>query len=231
MSTYDLVTVDWNHNQTRLWLYHVRKHCPTANIVLVPDTKLFPWNWSSGKLACFFEPEGVKHPSRFIYMDTDTIVTRDLEEAFDLQGDAPLGMSSAIPGMVSMSRWSKVQRGREMLDAEFGLGRDNQPVHFSSGFMVLKNTSAEDLGEKWRSAMEYPPLRRQFSRHRCYEEIALSYVVAADRTPVWHMPLEIHGNILRKCYFGNAREPLVIHYHKPERLRAQKLGGYLAIKE
>lgn len=226
---FDLVTCNWNPAQTKIWMFHVKQHCPTAHIVLVPDTKPIPWNWSSGKLNCFADLPELKYPGRFIYMDTDTIVTRDIAEVFDLM-DSPVAASSAIPATApSMSAWAQDPRGRESIDVAFEIFRDHPPIHYSSGFLAIQGSALTpaELGFRWRSAMEYPLLRARFSRHRCYEEIALSYVLATDRIPVWDMPLEIHGNILRRTHFGHTRTPMVIHYHNPRRLRAQHLEHYL----
>jgi len=224
---YDLVTVNWNPRQTELWMFHVKRSCPGANVVLIDDGKPFPWCWSSGKLNCFADFPGLRNPGRFVYMDTDTIVTRDVGEVFELMGDAKLAASSAVPSN-TMNAWARSEGERKNVDVAFELSRDHPPVHYSSGFMVLKDYPPADLGFKWSSAMAYEPLRATFGRHRCYEEIALSYVIAADRIPLWDMPLEIHGNLLgrHKC-FGHTRTPMVIHYHNERRLKINNLERYI----
>ena len=92
--SYEIITVDWNPEQTRIWRYWVNKHCPTAKVYTIQDTKPVPWCWSGGKINCFlygFETD------RVMYMDTDTIVTRDLEPLFEMMGDAKISVSRDIP--------------------------------------------------------------------------------------------------------------------------------------
>jgi hypothetical protein len=230
-SSYDLVTVNWHPRQTKVWKFHVKQSCPQANVVLLPNKKMFEWNWSSGKLCCFKYLDELKHPGRFIYVDTDTIITHELADIFDRMDDAVLSLSSDIPATGGMSRWAKpeAREARAGCDLAFGLDPAENIVHYSSGLMALRGLDPRELGEKWAAAMIYPMLRARFGRALVYEEIALSYVIAADRIPVHHQPLWMHGNILRRAFFGHCRAPWVIHYHNERRLRAQRLERYLDI--
>lgn len=160
-----------------------------------------------------------------MYMDTDAIVTHDLAELFDKMGDAHISVSSDIPGLTRMSHWTRERK--KDVDAAFGIQPTRPVIHYSTGLVALA-LSPKDLGFSWHSAMNYPPLRLAHGGHRCFEEIAFSYVLAADNYSVWHQPLSIHGNILgAKIFFGDVQTPWVIHYHTERRLRTVKLGHYL----
>jgi hypothetical protein len=226
MSTFDIVTVNWNQGQTNLWRRHVERHCPEANIILVPDKKPYPHCWSSGKLCCFEPLRDTQHPGRFVYMDTDCIVTRDIEPLFGIMEDAELAVSSAIPASTPMA---KVLRSHYIANKlKFGLTYNKPPTQYSSGFMVLKNYSPVAFGEMWKHMFEHSFIKNVFGRHKLFDEITMAFAIAQLRTHIWDMPFEIHGNIMgRTCYFGKSREPMVIHYHNKRRLLAQGLERYI----
>jgi hypothetical protein len=214
--TYDIVSVDWNPQQTKLWRYHIGKTCPTANVITIPDNKPIPWNWSSGKIDCF--GCDFRFPERVIYLDTDTIVQEDLEPLFDRMGEAEIGISSHITP-------ERLQLPKDE-NAEQAFGLSERPTHYSSGFVVLKGWEPKMLQEGWFAASYLPALQR-YKRSRLFEEYVFSYFVAYTGKRVWEMGPEIHGNILRKPLFDKT---MVIHYHKPERLKRSGLGGLLCVE-
>ena len=88
--SYEIISVDWNPEQTKIWRYWISKNCPTAKVYMIPDRRPFRFCWSGAKIDCWlYGFEG----KRVIYLDTDTVVTRDMEEVFDMMGDCPIGAS------------------------------------------------------------------------------------------------------------------------------------------
>jgi alpha-N-acetylglucosamine transferase len=113
MSTFDIVTVNWNQPQTTLWMRHVEKHCPEANIIFVSEGDLKKLCWSCPKIGSLLAD--FKHPNRVIYMDTDTIVMADLEELFDLM---PKGRGI---GVTRYSTFPKCPRSAEKVFPKKGI--------------------------------------------------------------------------------------------------------------
>ena len=220
--TYEIIAVDWNKEQTRIWRHHVEKWCPGARITTIPDTRPIPHCWSSGKLACFSYSEN----PNLIYMDTDVIVTHDLKDVFDLMGDAKIGVSFGI----QLNRFEK-QKSRQIAELKEGIGYRWPPIGVSSGLMVLKGVDPSVVYDGWMTMMEYPPFRTAFKRARLEEEYALSLWLAHayDRDEIYDIPLSVHGNICGGRHFGGVAVPWAIHYHKPERLKKYGMGGYLNI--
>lgn len=231
-STYDIITVDWNPEQTRIWRHYVEKNCPTANIITIPDNKPIPWNWSSGKIDCFkYE---FSHPGRVVYMDTDVIVTGDVEPWVDetqRQG-CDMSASTLLPKVGKPKNW--FHRFPEITEKACSLfDVDRFPRHFSTGFMVFIDYDFDGLHEGWMRSMELPKFREMLQKTLVYEEFAFSLWIESQDDKVLDMPLEIHGNLLGNVkYFGtctNENPPLVLHYHKPPRLIKAGLKGFLNV--
>ncbi len=144
-------------------------------------------------------------------MDTDTIVTQDLGFVFGLMSrkGAAIGASSKIP-----LRPIKTKLFR----------------HWSTGFLpfFVDELDPNNLYEKWKQAFD-DPIMAKWKRSRMFEEACFGYALAWNDVPVWDIPLEIHGNICGKCYFGQVKKPVVIHYHRPERLKKENMGEYLNV--
>ena len=213
MTDYSIVSVDWKPEQTKLWLHHVKKNCPDAEIVLIKDEKPIPWNWASGKINCFKQKFAT---DRIIYMDTDTIVTRDLGFIFDNMGEATVGATSAIP-------IHPFNKRRDIIKALKPLGP--LPTHFSTGLIALQAKNPPAFASLWQDM--YPVIRKHLPGDHYMNEITFSYLVREMNTH--DIPLEVHGNICGKKYFGNTEIPAVIHYHKPARLRNFGLDKYIDI--
>ena len=219
--TYEIISCDWNKEQTVLWMRWIIKNCPTANIYTIPDTTPVPGCWSCGKLNCFtheFETD------RIMYMDTDTIVTRDLEPLWDEMGDCKFAASSKIP----LFRLETGKR-KQINDARKQMNFKHDPIGWSSGMLMLKGYDPKRLYEGWIKIMRSPDFQRGFGRNQLTEEFALSLFMACEfeKEEIWDIPLEVHGNICGGRHFGGAKVPAVIHYHKPVRLRKEGLGEYL----
>ena len=223
---YTLTSVDWNPEQTKVWLHHARKNCPTANIVLVPDSKPIPDCWSCGKLECFnqdFETENI------LYLDTDTIITHDLKEVFYIMEDSrkSIGLSpwSNFQGLTRYSKQGPLRSRHKSKKFINGFSY-SQYRHYSSG-MIATIECHKQFYEAWMTFCKIMKRNKEFSRHKLFEEIALSLLVCSLKSnSVWNIPAEIHNNILNKHTTINPF-PWVIHYHKPERLKRCKLERYL----
>jgi hypothetical protein len=224
---YDIVTCDWNAEQTRIWRHYVEKNCPDANIVTVPDEKPVPWCWSGGKLNCFRDPS-LFRTDRIIYLDTDTIVTEDLGFVFKEMGRAKIGLSHKIEVL-------KIHiRKKDKVRALAGCFAARSPLeHPSSGMIILKGTSPRDLYDGWFGVMEYRPFVRQFKGFPLADEASLMFWVSSYFLPheVWDIPLQIHANLRKKGHLdsGGRNVPSVIHYHAAKRLISHGLGGYLRV--
>ena len=221
---YEIITVDWKPEQTRIWRHWVSTFCPNAKIITIPDTKPIKWSWSAGKIDCFlwgFETD------RIIYMDTDVIVTHDLEELFDLMGDAVISASSAIPLRQTVKVHKKLyEKIAPHFQYKYG------PVNFSSGLIALKGFDPMTVYEGWRAVLEFPPFVDVFKKRKVAEEEALSVWMAThfEEDQIHHQPYEIHGNICGKKYFGDTNQPWAIHYHRPKRLIDAGLGKWLKLR-
>lgn len=219
--TYDIITVRWNEPQYKVWRHWVDRTCPTAKVHWIPDTKPFPWNWAGGKVPCFDYGFDTR---RVIYIDTDTIVTHDLEPVFEMMGDCKVGASYQIPKYVFQKMYKKeIENLKPMIPYKF------PPISVSSGMIVT--TEPDVLYEAWAGIKNFAAVKRAFGKHRQFNEFTLSLALTwlYERDEVWDIPLEIHGNIISKRYFGNCMEPWVIHYHRPERLINQRLGKWLDV--
>ena len=217
---YDIISVDWNPGQTDLWLHYVKKNCPEAYVTLIPDEKPIPRNWASGKINCFeqdFETEKV------IYMDTDTIVTRDLGFVFKELGSRLVGAATAPSIRPFHERKHVVDALRPLA---LNLGMKGLPGHYNSGFIVT-NMPKEGLplfAAAWKHM--YTTVGKYLKDDHYMNEITLSFLLESSLDP-WDIPPEIHGNVCGRKIFGTSAEPAVIHYHREERLGRFELGGYL----
>lgn len=227
---YVLTSVDWNHPQTKVWKYHAEKHCRNAEIVLIPDTKPLPWCWSGGKLACF--NQGL-NTDRLIYMDTDTIVTHDLEPIFDMMKeegkDFALSPWNHFQTLQHRPKQGPVRRSRHDMFPLDGVSYTDYR-HYSSGFIAVIGKSApKAFHDAWMNFCMDLKSKGAYNKHMLFEEIALSWMIAlVGQDLVWNIPTEIHNNILPK---QTSIEPFpwVIHYHKPERLKRCRLERFLHV--
>lgn len=221
--TYDIITVNWKPAQTRIWRYWAEKHCPTANIRTIPDRKPVPWCWSGGKIACFAEKF---ETDRIIYMDTDIIVTHDLEEIWDMMGESSVGVSLDIPAQKFHTRFAK-----QINDLASQIGYNWPPHAMSSGFIALKGYSPHWLYQGWLGMMEWGEFHARFRRQQLEEEFALALWLSHDvkQEDVWNIPLSLHGNICGGRNFGGVDVPWAIHYHRPNRLQKYGMDEWLKI--
>ena len=151
---------------------------------------------------------------RIIYLDTDTIVTRDLEGVFDLMGDAPLGVSQRLKDDRLQGRFGHLMpRLAEAFEYRM------EPPNISTGMVVCNNFDPELIYGMWAEVMGHELFVELLGKHMTTEEYAIAIACARmfdDPAKVWDIPHEIHGNIYKKNKnFGEAEVPWVMHYHRP----------------
>ena len=222
---FDLVTIDWNPKQTALWRYHVEKHCPGANIILLPQQpKLRELCWSCPKIAALWITP--QNPGRFLYMDTDTIVFDDLEVLFDLMPEERhLGVTrySTFPSCPRRNEGDFPKRGSYKLKYErhlekFGL-QEGQYRHYSTGMIVGRNFAMEQLADDWLDASRFFREEQVYKKHKLFEELSFSFLLSSFYSElVWEMPLWVHTNILNKHKEMVPEKAMVLHYHHTRRL-------------
>lgn len=214
--TYDIITVDWNPEQTRMWRHYVEKNCPTANVITIPDDRAWYFCWSSAKLNCFRYP--FEHPARVIYMDTDTVVSKDLEYLFDKVGDNFFGLTirhHATHLLYGIANILKIPR--------------KECVYLSTGLIVLNGYPPARLYSGWYGLGLHPEIKR-FMSNKTFDEKVFTFWVISDRCmgKIWEIPTSIHGNILgSKIDFEKGTLPDVLHYHNPNRLRNAGFGDLI----
>ena len=110
------------------------------------------------------------------------------------------------------------------------MGMKELPPHVSTGMIVLKDCDAErriSLYASWKMLMD--TMEPAIRRNNYADEITMSFLVGKYTDSIWNIPLNIHGNICRLTYFGGVKEPWVIHYHKPDRLKKHGLDKWLSL--
>ncbi|MDY6935644.1 MAG: hypothetical protein SVZ03_15660 [Spirochaetota bacterium] len=219
MSKYDIITVDWNAEQTELWLYYVERHCPDSRIILIPDEKPIPWCWSGGKLNCF-KQKFESH--RIIYMDTDTIVFRDMYPIFEMMDEALLGFSTKIISHSSDYRNRKGSICNDLIMLSNFFGFRKLPIHRSTGMIILNKYDPLRLYEGWKLMFDYVSSFNNIKDDPFVDEIAMSYWIAYDSNEdgkgIWDIPLDIHRVKWRDIDDLSVVAPMVFHYHSIERL-------------
>lgn len=223
MSSYTIVTCDWEPNQTKMWLHYVEKNCPTAQVITVPDTKPVPHCWSGGKLNCFCSEtvDKMDHPDRVIYMDTDTVVLKDPEPVFDMMGDCFVGSSLGIIPNSLINRVTNSFKGK-------GFYIGSPYVHYPSGFLSFLGMPMGFIYSPWLEYLKNPTIRGILRGNIVYEEVCLSMVMKdlGLTQKTYDIPLSFHGNLLGKKEFGGAELPWIVHYHNLARLRKFGMGHY-----
>ena len=223
--SYEIITVSWNPEQTRIWRHWVNKNCPTAKVYTIPDRKPFRRCWSGGKIDCWlYGFEG----KRVIYLDTDTIVTTDLEPVFDMMGDAKIAVSLELKQDRLKRKFGPVvEQFRER-----GPFRIHNPPNISSGMIALKDYDPELLYGMWADIMNDALFIEELMGHYTSEEYAIALAVARmfRIKDVWPLPGHVHGNIHHgNKQFGGTKRPMVIHYHRPAWLVRHHLEEYLNV--
>lgn len=243
---YDIVTVDWHPEQTKIWKHYVHKNCPDAAISLVKDTK--PLH----KITCGMKPKALLYPKfktgKVVYLDTDTIVTEDLGHLFQEMGDKLFGVTFGF----NSSGFTKSKRPKALSDmgwAEKAFKPNNKVRHYFNGMMLFNGfgVRAEKFALDWFNALESFQDNDRFLEERINDEIAMAYVVHRHYPPetIWEIPLSVHCNIAKTtkaggCYphfsrgYGASVKipplPHVLHYHGREFLQPFGLEKLLDIK-
>ena len=233
MPKYHITTVDWNPEQTTLWLHHLRKNCRDFSVSLLPNVRRFASCWSSPKLNCLNQEFDTQH---VIYMDTDTIVTRDLWEMFEWMGDAELGLSLCLGTKQSLHALTK-PHGEEILSS-FGLSKF--PRRVPTGLMVFNKISPKTIYDGWCEAFSkidagWPDLPGKWGQERegWSNEVSFSFWLARQRMRIKDIPKEFHHYLLSNdTYISRCKTlPMIIHYHsRLDRVRRAGLDYLLSIE-
>jgi len=230
MDPYDLISVDWNPEQTAVWLASVKRNCPAANVILVPDTKPIPECWSSGKLG--FKDATFENPRRVVYMDTDTLCLGP-----DVGGIFERMPAGAFIGVTRYTTWwactERSEAGfinaggpakKAAVYRAFGLEEGTPYRHFSSGMLVLKDHDPRSFFQMWFDASIRLKEAGFPVGFTLFEEVALSLLLTQlDNGVVFHLPKQVHNNILNSTppteYDAKHKFPWVLHYHKRSRIQ------------
>jgi hypothetical protein len=237
MVKYDIVTVDWNKKQTALWRKHIERTCRGYNLIIIPEKRRFPSCWSSPKLYCLIQK--FRTP-RVIYMDTDTIVTRDLGELFKKMGDAELGLSMYLGKQSRLEGQAGGKAGVADIAKSFGI--QGEVTHAPTGLMVFNGMDLQRVYDEWCTAFAviekgWPHLPRA-AGNKNWEgwsnEVPFSFWLTSRYAgrwgAVWDIGPEYHWYLLGddKRLRQTQPTPMIIHYHsRPERLGQAGLGWAL----
>ena len=213
---FDLITVDWNFEQTATWRAFIGKRCPSANIITIQEDPPIPWSKYSSKMRCLLYE--FPHPDRVMYMDTDCFVTKDLEPLFEYMEDHDfdLGLSAGFMPHLSPFTGKHSKSPEAMNRVVEAMGASELPPQYSSGMMLFRpSVHRVALYEDWLERFQNPVLVETWGQIPIIEEIALSFALEALDYKIWLLPREVHGNIASIGNdFGNTDMPDVIHYHK-----------------
>jgi hypothetical protein len=236
MVKYDIVTVDWNKDQTALWRRHVERVCQDYNLIIIPEKRRFPSCWSSPKLYCLVEEF---QTDRVVYMDTDTIVTRDLGELFRAMGDAELGLSMYLGKQERLERQCGGGECVKEIAKHFGI---RGPVtHCPTGLMVFKGMDIERVYMDWCTAFSiietnwpHLPEAAGTKREGWSNEVPFSFWLTSRYSNRWDAVWDI-GPPYHTYLVGNEAPPrqtepipMILHYHsRPERLKKTGYGWAL----
>ena len=232
---YSICTVDWNPEQTKVWLHNIEKYCNNYELRMCCDDRPIKGSWDSPKLNCL---EDKFNTDKVIYMDTDTIVTRDLYEMFEVQGERTLGASLCLG---SVKRLNLICGGRDNNNAlakHFGIG--GSAFHVPSGLLVFNGIDTQDFYDKWMSA--YRDIEKNFTNisgkadvNWC-SEVPLSFIVSKMYLPnmddLWAIPTKYHYYLLNGDTKARAMvpAPLILHYHSiMKRVSSAGFGKYLEV--
>jgi hypothetical protein len=195
---------------------------------MIPDLKPFPKSWSGGKVSCFaqdFETE------RIIYVDTDTIITKDLEPIFDYmdQEGYDIGLSLRIGGQ---GRWVYLAGSMSVvrrIAAELRL--NNHIRQTPTGVMFLNGLDPKRMYEEWCEMYRYLEKAHPYlTRGKWSNEVPFAFWLAAryqgNMEKVWDLPHKVHHQLYSRDKYGLDKSdlPFIIHYHQPRRLQANGLG-------
>ena len=230
---YLITTVNWNPPQTKVWLWHLKNvyrgnDTVSLDVRLLEDTKPVPWSWSAGKLNCYnlsLLPSLAEYDGH-VYMDTDTIITRDFLHTFETMGREGTVMAVSF----NMAPIRMVQAISKQLAKEFPEYKSLYK-HASSGLLCLDTEGngrwVRDVYDNWLNWYRNERFLHAFKKHKLADEIALSMAIVDMKIPVCEVPRETHGNVLGGRVFGKAEYSDIIHYHNNRRLRKYDLGRFI----
>jgi len=216
-----------------VWLWHLKNvyrgnDTVSLDVRLLDDTKPVPWSWSAGKLNCYnlsLLPSLAEYDGH-VYMDTDTIITRDFLHVFDTMGREGTVMAASF----WMSPAHMNQNIKKRLKTYFP-EYHHKYKHLSSGFLCLNTEGGgrwvRDVYDNWFGWYRNDRFLPAFKGLQLGDEIALSMAMVDMKIPVYEVPRETHGNLLKGRVFGKAEYSDIIHYHNNRRLRKYDLGRFI----
>jgi hypothetical protein len=234
MAKYTIASVDWNTKQTELWLHHIKKNCHDYEILLIPEKRRFENCWSSPKLYCF---DRAVETEWFVYLDTDTIVTRDLAELFEDMGDSEVGVSVYLGADKRMRAY--VGNDRKAIEKYFALSKP--VVHVPTGIVALKGLSPSVVYREWCSIFDmidtkWPELSKRAGTkiYGWSNEVSFSFWLSWRYQDCWDKVYDI-GKPLHYYLLSRNKElkkmeqlPMILHYHSRHvRLKQAGLGHLL----
>ena len=118
---------------------------------------------------------------------------------------------------------SKILKDR--IYEHFNISKYIPYIHWSSGMMVYKNLGEEGIHafyEDWLSISKRLIKCGLNVRFNLFEEVSLALFFMMNKNHCWHLPMRVHNNIL-----GSQPDlkpfPIVLHYHKLNRLERMKI--------
>lgn len=244
MYDYDIVTINHSESETKIWLHYIRKNCPGANVILLNDTKPFPRYRCSGKMG-FLAHDKYK-TQHIIYLDTDTVVFKDLGFVFDEMNDNSWGCSTVFAATDGMFFYNKGNRRQDAITAcEYYDIPIEKLYHPLTGMLVFKNIirAFPEIYTAWYEAFKLFKVKNLFEAYPPIDEAAFFFAekLALPENSRWDIPAEIHNN-LAKCkeYKHRIKPPFytaapippwpaVLHYHKPIFLNSVGFGYLLNV--
>ena len=242
----EIVAVDWNPEQTKLWKHHILKHNPSAKIYTEEDVNpLRDTIPGLGILSCY----GRKfESSRVLALQTDVIVTGKLSSLFDTMDrlECSIGATrtknpqqfkrmggSKLIGRTEDGRYIGERRNFDFAHALDKLNDKfdvNDVPFYTSGVVAFNEYIPRDLYKGVKAVVDFSLKHDLFDGDVFLDEVALSYFIAMEvkrGLKIFDVPFSIHGLVAKSLMFGGVDEPLLIHYHNFPKLKKFGLSKYL----
>jgi len=200
----------------------------SLDVRLLEDTKPVPWSWSAGKLNCYnlsLLPDLAEYDGH-VYMDTDTIITKDFLHVFGAMGREGTVMAASM-FMLPQHLTKRIKDRMKHAFPEY-LPKYR---HLSSGLLCI-NTEGNGrwvkmLYDQWVNWYRNPRFEKMARKLKLADEVALSLAVIDLNLNISTISRETHGNVLGGRVFGKAKYSDIIHYHNNRRLRKYDLGRFI----
>ena len=217
---YTIVGVDYNERETVPWLKFIADNCPRAQVVTINDTRPVGGCTTCAKMLTF-NMQNIARPDRVIFLDSDTLVFKDLGPVFSIMGKSVVGVSLKDRTEMDLFEFHRFASLRLPLhDAMRVLGIEKKPTYYMSGMIVLKGADPRVFAHGWANMTNI--LNKIPPQNFYYDEITLSFWLAAyfDEENIWRIPGNVHDDgWLRSEQDYRFEDIWVLHYHDAKRLR------------